>query len=866
MTFPDFEALLLPLLESVADGAPHLIDELAPVVAERLKLTPEEIAKPLPKHKETMLQYRLHWARTVLHKAGLVTLPGELRLQITNSGQSLLQQNLVSLSSDDLTRLYPAFAQWQIEMGNVKLAPDLRADQQTVWVVRAAEGGSQASAFLKHGIVAMGFGAPGDLATLDRDAILASLKETNPKLSRRTLGQNANALFRFAHVLRAGDIVVTPEPGSKTFLLGEVVSGYTHNPHPLVSDYYAQRSVRWFARISRSDLSHGARSSLGSIMTFFQPGYQPELIAVAKPHWLEGPPQSAPAIAPRATPTSQIERVTIPTDVVAPEPYRGEGFATDKQPLLYLLDQIDNRQLALPDFQRTFVWEPSATRELVVSVMQGFPAGGLLFLRNDGQTFAPRAVEEAPTLRPDSPPPYLILDGQQRLSSLYHAFYGAGRHSFFLDVGALIRGASANEAVKVLPDRLVDPLRHIETQSEMLMMPLARVRESSDWADEVLDARHNFVEDSKRLRMLLRAVDKAYGEPIRQYQFPVTTLPARIPLEAVCTIFETLNRTGEPLSTFELICARAFADGESLLHKWREACDLHPILTDFDVDPYYILQVIALRRGASCKRGPVLNMPAAAITEEWDRATSDFAAVLQMLREDCGVLVRKWLPYNPMLIPLATAWRVIAASKGPVVASQRVKAQRWFWCTAFSGEYESSSVSLSERDAPALSAWLAGGEEPSVVRNFAFDPDKWLHVTPRQQGAYRATIALLNHSGARDFHTGMRLTPETIAESAVDDHHIFPQGYFKDQQIDYPVDTVLNHTLIDRATNIRIGKKAPSIYLGEIRTELGDRLNSVLESHHLPIAKDGPLWRDDFAEFCGYRLNVLTDLLQAATT
>lgn len=172
----------------------------------------------------------------------------------------------------------------------------------------------------------------------------------------------------------------------------------------------------------------------------------------------------------------------------------------------------------------------------------------------------------------------------------------------------------------------------------MLMMPLARVRDASEWIDKVLDAREHLNEDNKRLRSLLRAVDKAYVEPIRQYQFPVTTLPSSTPLEAVCTIFETLNRTGVPLTIFELICARAFADGESLLRKWRETCALYSILVDFDIDPYYILQVIALRRGASCKRGAVLALPAAAISSEWDDATADFAAVLRMLRDDCGVL------------------------------------------------------------------------------------------------------------------------------------------------------------------------------------------------------------------------------------
>ena len=865
MTFPDFEALLLPLLEAVSDGAPHSVNALAPAVAQRLKLTAEEVARPLPNHIETMLEYRLHWARTNLHKAALVTLPGEKLLQITDAGRSLLEQKLPSLDNSTLSKLSPAFAQWLVEMGDLKLPLGLRGEKQAVWVVRAGEGGRQVPAFLAQSAIAIGFGERSDISTRDRDSIMADLKETNPKLSRRALGQNANALYRFARVLQEGDIVLTPEPSSKSFLFGEITGGYKYVSTPVIADYTAQRAVRWFARVDRSDFSHGARSSLGSIMTFFQPGYQPELLALAEAHWNGGPPPPQSSVRTRPTVSTAVERVSVPTDAIMAAPYLGESFSTDKQALLFLLSQIENRQLALPDFQRTFVWEPSDTRELIVSVMQGFPAGALLFLRNDTHTLAPRAVEGAPPLESEGPPPFLILDGQQRLSSLYYAFHGAGKESFFLDVGALIRQASITEAVKVVPDRLIEPLTKITVQGEMLMMPLARVRDSSDWADEVLDVRQDFDEDSKRLRALLRAVDKAYIEPIRRYQFPVTTLPADTPLDAVCTIFETLNRTGVPLSTFELICARAFADGESLLRKWRDACALRPILTDFEVDPYYILQVIALRRGASCKRGPVLDLPAAVITEEWDAAIADFASAVRMLRDDCGVFVHKWLPYKPMLIPLATAWRGISGAKGPSVASQRAKAQVWFWCTAFTGEYESSSNSFAERDAPLLAAWLAGGDEPEIVREFAFDPEKWRSITPRQLGAYRATIALLNRTGPRDFHTGVRLTPELIAENAIDDHHIFPRGYFKDQELEYPIDTVLNHTLIDRTTNIRIGKRPPSEYLGEIRAELGDRLNAVLESHNLPIERDGPMWRDDFGSFCGYRLRILDELLRSAT-
>ena len=77
--------------------------------------------------------------------------------------------------------------------------------------------------------------------------------------------------------------------------------------------------------------------------------------------------------------------------------------------------------MALPDFQRDFVWQPAQTQALIVSLARSFPAGSLLRMENNGALFAPRAIAGAPQLNGHSPK-YLILDGQQRLTSLYQAF------------------------------------------------------------------------------------------------------------------------------------------------------------------------------------------------------------------------------------------------------------------------------------------------------------------------------------------------------------------------------------------------------------------------------------------------------------
>ena len=110
------------------------------------------------------------------------------------------------------------------------------------------------------------------------------------------------------------------------------------------------------------------------------------------------------------------------------------------EPLKFLLEMIHNRAMALPDFQRDFVWDPYATDELIESIISNYPAGTLLRIKNGQQLlFQPRAFEGAPELN-GTKPAYLILDGQQRLTSLYQAFFGKGEHRYYLNLTDLEKG------------------------------------------------------------------------------------------------------------------------------------------------------------------------------------------------------------------------------------------------------------------------------------------------------------------------------------------------------------------------------------------------------------------------------------------
>src|SRR5207244_1507411 len=157
-------------------------------------------------------------------------------------------------------------------------------------------------------------------------------------------------------------------------------------------------------------------------------------------------------------------------------------------------------------------------------------------------------------------------------------------------------------------------------------------------------------------RAQLTEVGEKHVRMVDMYQFPMTTLSDSTPVEAVCNIFETLNKTGVKLSVFELLTARAFAHDVRLRGMWDRALAEHPILEEFGVDPYYVLQAIAVRETKSPKRGAVLNLKIPQITANWDAAIEGIANSLTMLREECGVLVAKWLPYYTMLITMGAVW------------------------------------------------------------------------------------------------------------------------------------------------------------------------------------------------------------------
>jgi hypothetical protein len=178
-------------------------------------------------------------------------------------------------------------------------------------------------------------------------------------------------------------------------------------------------------------------------------------------------------------------------------------------------------------------------------------------------------------------------------------------------------------------------------------------------------------------------------------------------------------------------------------------------------------------------------------------------------------------------------------------------------------------------DISQFQTWLEGGQAPTSVSSFVFDPDDLYTTTTKQRAVYRGLMCLVLRSPSLDFHSTQPISAALIEQNHIDDHHIFPKGYlrstaFKVPVTDNEVDCILNRTLIDKETNMRIGMNPPSVYLNQISNDMkqdaegNSVLEKILESHKLPIGQDSPLWKDDFIGFQIEREQALFGLIENA--
>ncbi len=581
------------------------------------------------------------------------------------------------------------------------------------------------------------------------------------------------------------------------------------------------------------------------------------------------------------------------------------GFQTPQYTVARYIEWARTGHLQLPDFQRGYKWEDERIRQLLVTVASGHPMGIVMLLKtaNDqGVRFKPKPIEGT-DIDAAAEPKLLLLDGQQRLTSLTQALSGTGvvatkdsrgklmDRRYYIDIATALEGPDRiDEAVFSLPGDGIerenfgrDIVRDLSTEE--------RERDAGCFPfrlliDPMLAAMWLTAQPGNGLftQFLATIVQKAQA-----YSIPAIELDESTTKAAVTTVFEKVNIGGLPLNVFELLTATFAGDGSyyakhgvdfRLNDDWqrtRAQFAQHPVLAA--VENTHFLQAVSLlatlRRNrlsdaakppaVSARREDLLKLTLADYLEWVEPLRVAFAWAATFLA-DQYIFEDKFLPYPTQLVPLA-AIKVVLGSDADL-HGVRTRLSQWYWCGILGELYGGSTETQFARDVDQVPGWALGKETqvPRTVHDANFVQSRLLSLTTRRAAAYKGIYSLVLAKGARDWMYDKALDKVQYVNLAVDIHHIFPYQWCLENGID-PArrDSIVNKTAIAASTNRAIGGVAPSKYLDVIEKKAqisSVDLNSLLETHAVSAEA---LRADNFNAHFDHRMGELIAMIEQVT-
>lgn len=579
------------------------------------------------------------------------------------------------------------------------------------------------------------------------------------------------------------------------------------------------------------------------------------------------------------------------------------GFQTPLYELKEYLDWTTSGKVQLPDFQRGYKWEDERIRSLLVTVLRGHPLGVVMLLKtgNDQVRFKPKPVEGAGV--PDgAEAEKLLLDGQQRLTSLTQALAGDGvvatkddrgkrlERRYYVDVEVALEGEDRlDDAVRSLPG---DGVMRANFNRDVVLDASSREKEIERglfplnllFSDDLLSWLFELGDQERAMEFNARVI-----QPVKTYNIPAIELDTQTSKSAVATVFEKVNTGGLALNVFELLTAsfagdKAYYDTHGtdfrLNDDWTKTLEMfseRPVLSNLEsTDFLQAVTLLATRKrnladagtkpvGVSAKREDVLKLTLDDYLEWVDPLRQAFLWVADFLA-DLHIFDTRFVPYPKQMVPLA-AIRVVMGVDADLLGL-REKLVRWFWAGILGELYGSAIETRFVRDLEQVPAWAGGeadAEVPRTVQDATFVESRLHSLRTRNAAAYKGIYSLLLANGARDWMEDKALDMIQYANLDTDVHHIFPKRWCGVHGIDDERrESIVNKSAITARTNRAIGGSAPSTYLKTIESRArvpAAKLDELLEGHLVPPVR---LREDDFDGFFADRRERLCRMIEKA--
>jgi len=556
--------------------------------------------------------------------------------------------------------------------------------------------------------------------------------------------------------------------------------------------------------------------------------------------------------------------------------------------LAKLLEDIEMGEIGLPDIQRPFVWTNTKVRDLFDSMYKGFPVGYLLFWANalpNGKQIGASAKQRPPRL--------LIVDGQQRLTSLFAVLQGREivRDDYRQErICIAFRPRDGKFEVADAATRR-DP-EFIPDISELWSGQATRTRFVKTFIEKLRAARDLTEDDEDHLS---EQVDRLYD--LRNYPFTALELSASVDEEQVADVFVRVNSKGTPLNQADFILTLMsvfWDDGRAELEHF---CRLARLPADAGPSPHnrfvtpepdQLLRVsiaLAFRRARlqhayNVLRGKDLQ------TGEFDEERRDVQFALLQQAQGYVLDLQHWHDFLKVLLRAGYRSKYMLTSTLTVLYTYalyligkrdfgvdehrlRDAIARWFFMANLTGRYTGSPESVMEEDLARLREVRDADQFVAVLDEFVrntITPDYWttrlpmeLETSSARSPLMFAHYAALNLLEARVLLSSLKMSellePDAQAKrAALEKHHLYPRGYLKKLGIvaTRDVNQIANLAPIEWHDNAEVSDTGPAEYFPVLIAERCPDASERKQMHYWHALPEG--WESmAYAEFLDAR-------------
>lgn len=484
-----------------------------------------------------------------------------------------------------------------------------------------------------------------------------------------------------------------------------------------------------------------------------------------------------------------------------------------------ILNQIDRGNLRIPSFQRGFVWDSDAIAFLMDSIYKGYPFGTIQLWRtkeklSTEKRFGPFSLFD----RDDEYPIDYILDGQQRITSIFGVFQTILEPNLLeFNPFSIYFNLLSNEDSQ---DNQFLFIEEFKSEHKGTYFPLNCLFDSQKYRKETESLSTELIQKVDRLQEIFKEV-----------KIPYQTLTTD-DKSKVAIVFERINRQGVPLNTLQLLTAWTWSESFDLQDKFEE---LGESLMPYGFGNLGNNSDLLLKIASSIITGKptsdnLIGVNGNEVRAKFDEITNGIKGAIDFLKAQLNIVNIEYLPYEHQIIPLSVFFSNKGNKQFDYTDHQRKQLLIWFWRSSFSKRYSSRTNLNLEEDILEMNKLKYNKDY--ILTNFDSKLERSIFLKNNFQinTVYtKMFILILMQNQPKSFITGANISLSEVLKdyNRKEFHHIYPKSYLQEKGYELQkINCLANFCFLSRNDNNKISNCKPSEY----RSKMPSNSKEIFES------------------------------------